>query len=127
MLGDVNIIPTIAVKDLGVAKEFYEGKLGLKVVKDERAGQGVIYKSGNSQILVYTSSFAGTNNATYAAWEVKDIEAVVKELKDKGITFEQYDSIPGVKREGDIHILEDIKAAWFKDPDGNILNVTTGM
>lgn len=127
MLGDSDIIPTIAVKDLKVAKEFYEGKLGLKVVKEERGGQGVIYKSGNSQVLVYTSSFAGTNNATYVAWEIKDIEAVVKDLKNKGITFEQYDSIPGVKREGDIHILEDLKAAWFKDPDGNILNVTTGM
>ncbi len=127
MLGDANIIPTIAVKDLKVAKEFYEGKLGLKAVKDERSGQGVIYKSGNSQVLVYTSSFAGTNKATSAAWEIKDIEAVVNELKGKGITFEQYDNIPGVKREGDIHILEDLKAAWFKDPDGNILNVTTGM
>ncbi len=127
MLGDANAIATIAVKDLSAAKDFYENKLGLKVDKEERAGQGVIYKSGNSRLLVYTSSFAGTNQATTASWEVQDVEGLVKDLEGKGIKFEQYDGMPGVKREGNIHIMDDIKAAWFKDPDGNILNVASGM
>lgn len=127
MLSDANAIATIAVKDLAKAKEFYEGKLGLKAEKEERSGQGVIYKTGNSRLLVYTSGFAGTNKATSASWEVQDVEAVVSDLQGKGIEFEQYDNIPGVKREGAIHNADGLKAAWFKDPDGNILNVASGM
>jgi hypothetical protein len=50
-----------------------------------------------------------------------DIESVVTALKAKGITFEHYD-MPEVKREDDLHIAGDMKVAWFKDPDGNILN-----
>jgi hypothetical protein len=50
------------------------------------------------------------------------VEGVVRALKAKGVTFEHYD-MPDTKREGDIHVSGDMKAAWFKDPDGNILNI----
>ena len=49
-------------------------------------------------------------------------EAVVAELKSKGVSFEHYD-MPGTTLEGDIHVDGDLKVAWFKDPDGNILNL----
>jgi hypothetical protein len=51
-----------------------------------------------------------------------DIESVVQTLKTKGVTFEHYD-LPATTREGDIHVTGDYKVAWFKDPDGNILNI----
>jgi hypothetical protein len=58
-------------------------------------------------------------------WVVgEDIKSVVQQLKAKGITFEHYD-MPGVTREGDVHIAGDMKVAWFKDPDGNILNIAS--
>jgi hypothetical protein len=58
-------------------------------------------------------------------WVVgEDIEEVVQQLKAKGITFEHYD-MPGVTREGDFHVAGDMKVAWFKDPDGNILNIAS--
>jgi hypothetical protein len=47
---------------------------------------------------------------------------VVEDLREKGVTFEQYD-LPDTTREGDIHVMGDMRAAWFKDPDGNILSV----
>jgi hypothetical protein len=50
------------------------------------------------------------------------VEGVVRALKAKGVTFEHYD-MPDTKREGDIHVSGDMKAAWFEDPDGNILNI----
>jgi hypothetical protein len=71
---------------------------------------------------VYRSSFAGTNKATALTWTVDDVEDVVRTLKAKGIKFEHYD-LPETKREGDVHVSGDIKVAWFKDPDGNILSV----
>lgn len=39
--------------------------------------------------------------------------------------FEHYD-MPGMKREGDVHFAGDMRAAWFKDPDGNILSIVSG-
>lgn len=121
MLADNDIAAVLAVKNLEAAKEFYEGKLGLQ--KDGDDPGGIFYKSGNSRVLVYESQYAGTNQATAAGWHVKDLEAVVAELKSKGVTFEHYD-MPGVTREGDIHDWDGkFKAVWFKDPDGNILAI----
>jgi hypothetical protein len=51
-------------------------------------------------------------------------QGVVRALKAKGVTFEHYD-MPGMKLEGDIHIGGDMKIAWFKDPDGNILSIVS--
>jgi catechol 2,3-dioxygenase-like lactoylglutathione lyase family enzyme len=72
---------------------------------------------------VYESKFGGTNQATSATWVVDDIRAEVDELKAKGVTFEYYE-FPGVTYDGDIHVMGSMKAAWFKDPDGNILNIS---
>ncbi|HSX18277.1 MAG TPA: VOC family protein [Candidatus Saccharimonadales bacterium] len=128
MLGDKTAVATIAVKDMDAAKKFYEGTLGLTVDKVDPGGGGNLYKSGDSNVLVYPSQFAGTNKATAASWGVgDDLEKIVADLKSKGVTFEQYDNIPGAKREGEIHTFGDMKAAWFKDPDGNILNLVNQM
>jgi len=102
------------------AKDFYGGQLELKQV-DENPG-GVTYESGGGQLFIYESPTAGTNKATCASWEVEDVEAVVAQLKAKGMTFEHYD-LPGSERQGDVHVMGPFKAAWFKDPDGNILAV----
>jgi|SRR4030088_3169012 len=119
MLGDYDALATIAVKNLSAARKFYEGKLGFKAVHTE-GDQAVMLKSGNSQLLVYQSQFAGTNKATAATWMVKDVEGLAKELKAKEISFEHY-NMPGVTLKGDVHIAGPRKNAWFKDPDGNIL------
>jgi catechol 2,3-dioxygenase-like lactoylglutathione lyase family enzyme len=111
----------LAVKDLGVAARFYEGTLGLSRV-DAEDNEAIVYESGDTTISVYRFSFAGTNKATALTWTVDDVDEVVRTLKSKGVTFEHYD-LPETKRQGDVHISGDIKVAWFKDPDGNILSV----
>jgi len=111
---------------LETAKKFYEGTLGLTQISSE--GQEVIvFRSGSSTIYVYKSQYAGTNQATALTWVVgKDMKGVVRELKSKGVTFEHY-NMPGLTLEGDdIHVSGNMKVAWFKDPDGNILNVING-
>jgi catechol 2,3-dioxygenase-like lactoylglutathione lyase family enzyme len=125
MLGDKDAVANIAVKNLETAKKFYEETLGLTQIGAE--GQEVIvFRSGSSTIYVYKSQYAGTNQATALTWVVgKDIEGVVQELKAKGVTFEHYD-MPDMTREGDIHVAGNMKVAWFKDPDGNILNIING-
>jgi catechol 2,3-dioxygenase-like lactoylglutathione lyase family enzyme len=122
MLGDKDAAANIAVKNLERARKFYEDTLGLTQIGSE--GQEVIiFKSGNTLINVYQSQYAGTNKATAVTWVVgQDVEDFVQQLKAKGIEFEHYD-MPGVTRDGDVHVADDMKVAWFKDPDGNILNI----
>ncbi|MGH9913279.1 MAG: VOC family protein, partial [Nitrososphaeraceae archaeon] len=85
----------------------------------------IIFRSGNSMINVYRSKYAGTNQATALTWVVgDDVGSVVQALKAKGISFEHYD-MPDITREGDVHIGGNMKVAWFKDPDGNILNIVS--
>jgi catechol 2,3-dioxygenase-like lactoylglutathione lyase family enzyme len=122
MLGTKDAVANIAVKNLETARKFYEGTLGLKPV-DAEGEELIVFKSGNSTLNVYRSQYAGTNRATSVTWTVgDDVEGVVRALKAKGVTFEHYD-MPDMKREGDVHVSGDMKVAWFKDPDGNILNI----
>ena len=125
MLGAKDAMATLAVTDMDAARDFYENTLGLSQIEDGPPDpSAVVYRSGSSAVLVYQSRYAGTNQATAASWAVGDgFDAIVQSLKDKGVTFEHYDDLPGTTREGDVHVMGDLKAAWFKDPDGNILNL----
>lgn len=122
MLGEKTSSANIAVKDLEIAKNFYENTLGLKKIQTFEE-EVIVYKSGNSSIVVYRSEFAGTNKATCVTWAVgDDIEKIVSELKNKGVRFERYE-MPNTTLNGDIHVAGGMKVAWFRDPDGNILNL----
>lgn len=122
MLGSKDAAATLAVSDLQRARDFYENTLGLESLQETLGS--ILYKSGNSVLLVYPSEYAGTNQATAATWAVgDDFEAIVQELKTKGTTFEHYDDLPDTTREGDVHVIGDLKGVWFKDPDGNILSL----
>ncbi|HWM29969.1 MAG TPA: VOC family protein [Woeseiaceae bacterium] len=122
LLGNRNAVANLAVKNLDAARRFYEDTLGLAPVEEED-DEVIVYKSGDSVLNVYRSQYAGTNEATAVTWPVgDDIEDIVQALRDKGVTFEHYD-MPGMTVDGDIHVAKDMKVAWFKDPDGNILNL----
>lgn len=122
MLGNRNATANIAVKDLAKARNFYEGTLGLKPAHFE-GEEVIVFASGNTLINVYRSEFAGTNKATSVTWAVGDeIGKLVKALEDKGVPFEHYEW-PGVTMDGHIHVHGGMKVAWFKDPEGNILNL----
>lgn len=123
MLENSDVIATVAVKDLQQAKDFYGGVLGLSQT-DENPG-GVTYTSGTGRVFVYMSPNAGTNKATCANWEVDDLEGIVQQLDEKGVSFEHYD-MPGATRDGHIHDWGGMKAAWFRDPSGNILGLSAG-
>ncbi|MDB5187097.1 MAG: hypothetical protein JWM07_569 [Candidatus Saccharibacteria bacterium] len=122
MLVDSTIFPTIAVSDITKAKEFYGMKLGLKEA-DEHP-QGVTYQCGTGKLFIYQSPTAGTSQSTCAAWNVDDVANAVKELTKHGIKFQKYE-MPNVEVHGYVYALGTQQAAWFKDPDGNILSIAS--
>ncbi len=122
MLGETDAVANLAVKDIDTARAFYEGTLGLTLVSSQ-GHELSVYQSGNTRLNVYRSRFAGTNQATAVTWSVENIESVVADLKAKGVAFEHY-QMPGNALENDVYVHGSMKVAWFKDPDGNILNLT---
>jgi catechol 2,3-dioxygenase-like lactoylglutathione lyase family enzyme len=123
MLGDKRVATTIPVRDPAQARSFYEGTLGLKFSRELPDGSIEYECGGGTSVYTYpTEENAGKSPATLASFEVDDAEATVREMGDKGITFEEYD-MPGLKTEGGIAEVAGSKGGWFKDPDGNILAV----
>jgi catechol 2,3-dioxygenase-like lactoylglutathione lyase family enzyme len=122
LLGKNKVITTIAVHDIENAVDFYENVLGLKRV-GKNVG-GVVFESGGGTIGIYLSASAGSGQTTCAWWTVDDVEATMKDLRSKGVTFDKNYDMPHATRKGDMYLLgNDTKAAWFKDPDGNILGL----
>ena len=122
MLKSARIVPYIPVSNVARARKFYEEKVGLKP-KEEYAG-GVIYECGSgSWVFMYPSAGAGTSKASTAFWAVDDVDAEVRELKNRGVVFEEYD-MPGIKMENSIVSAGGAKTAWFKDTEGNILAIS---
>lgn len=122
MLENAEMMTSLPAKDVERAKKFYKDKLGL-TPKEEIAGNAY-YENAGSKFFIYESGYAGTNQATAACFNVADVKKASQDLKDKGVTFEQYDGIPGVTREGDVHIGDGgFQCAWFKDSEDNIISL----
>jgi catechol 2,3-dioxygenase-like lactoylglutathione lyase family enzyme len=123
MLDSARIGANVPVSDLDEAISFYEGKLGLR--RFER-GEGEPYArfagAGETKLGVYESKSAGQSRHTLASFVVDDVRATVSELQGRGVVFEEYD-MPGMKTENGVATMGDTRAAWLKDPDGNILEI----
>jgi catechol 2,3-dioxygenase-like lactoylglutathione lyase family enzyme len=125
MLAGKDAAAALAVSDMEAAQDFYENTLGLTKAEGAPEDPGaIVYQTGSSVVLVYQSQYAGTNKATAATWAAGgDFDGIVQGLKDKGVTFEHYDGLPGTTRDGDVHTTGGLRGVWLKDPDGNILSI----
>lgn len=122
MLNEFPAAATRAATDMNKAKQFYTEKLGLKVVID--MGQAAEFEAGaGSRIVMYPRGKHNTvGNHTLVTFTVKDIENVVLKMKEKGVAFEKYDA-GSIKTINGVATIGNLKSAWFKDPDGNIIAV----
>lgn len=122
MLGDKEPYATIPVSDIARAKQFYGKTLGFAAERDNEGG--VMYRAGAGRFFVYPSGFRAGGH-TQLSWVVTDIKAEVRELKARGVQFEQYDNIPGLTMvDSVVQSGPEVWTAWFKDPDGNLLGLT---
>ena len=118
----------LPAQDLGRARAFYSEKLGLEPV-EEREG-GLLYRCGGTEFALYESAGAASGDHTQMGFEVEDIEAVVAELRGRGVVFEEYD-FPGLTTVNGIAEIEGNypskgkgeRGAWFRDSEGNMLGI----
>ena len=121
MLTSYPIHPTLPVVDMNRARKFYEEVLGLKLIDAQE--WGVRYECGkDTKLLLYPREATKADHTT-AGFEVDDLEAVVKTLRDKSVVFEEYDT-PNLKTVDGIASIGTVKVAWFKDTEGNIIAIT---
>ena len=107
--------------DIERAKRFYAEKLDLRPVSEDEAG--VIYKAeGGTRFSLYPTPNPNRGGHTQMGFETDNIEKTVGEMRAKGIKFEEYD-MPGLKTVNGIAKTGSVRAAWFKDSEGNVLGV----
>jgi catechol 2,3-dioxygenase-like lactoylglutathione lyase family enzyme len=120
-LSNYRVGAAVAVSDMNRARAFYEGKLGFAAAGDDPDG-GRTYECAEQTTLHVFPSPAGAaaSGATVAEWTVDDLEHIVDELTESGVTFERYDDEQISTNEKGIAVFGDSKGAWFKDSDGNV-------
>lgn len=125
MLKDHDASAIVAVRDMERARRFYAETLGLEPVG--AGGDGpMVFRTGATRLCVYPSEFAGTNQANAVVWGVGEaLESLVADLRRKGVAFERYD-LEGATFADGVRRFGDFRAAWFRDPDGNILHLNSG-
>jgi len=123
MVGATMVVPTVPVSDLARARAFYADKLGLTVLWENpasiRFGCG-----GGSELSVFKRPSTVTEH-TLAHFEVTDVEAAVRDLEARGVTFVDYTEGP-LQTTNHIAQIGPARGAWFRDPDGNFLGIRQG-
>lgn len=112
--------PTIMVTDMARARAFYEGRLGLEVVRE--VAPYLFLRAGSGQVALVARATVTPAAATICAFEVEDLAATLSTLRVRGVVFEEYDlptlrTVDGIAKVGPFH------AAWVRDPDGNTLGI----
>ena len=121
----LNRFPVYAVlpsSDLGKARDWYEERLGMLPTKEEPGGLWYECADG-TWFVIAMSSFAGTAQNTAASFQVVGIEGVIGDLRDRGVVFEEYD-LPGMKTVDGLFASGPFKAAWFRDLEGNVVEIS---
>jgi len=127
MLNRARITAIVPVSNVEAAIRFYGETLGLELVErrdDLPENREAEFRAGDGTLLAYESSGAGQSRHTVAGFRVDDVDAVVPALRERGVVFEEYD-LPDLKTVDGIAEAGGVRAAWCKDPDGNIIAIET--
>ena len=123
MLGEFPAVANIPVTDLERAKAFYSDILGLELAA-EVEGEGLHYQcGGGTQLEVYRTRVGVGAGHTEAGFQVDDIELLVTYLQQRGVVFEDYDLGEGLMTVSGVVSWGEEKAAWFTDPEGNVIGL----
>lgn len=110
----------LPVTDVDRARTFYTESLGLDYAGTNDEGSAMYALDGGTQLVLLPRPDARPSESTAMSFDVDDITAEIGELEGRGVTFEDYD-LPDLKTVDHVCVMGSEKAAWFKDPDGNVL------
>jgi catechol 2,3-dioxygenase-like lactoylglutathione lyase family enzyme len=122
VLSAAPLMAFIPVSDLPSARSFYGEVLGLEV-EAENPCAVILNSDGTLLRLTHVENHL-PQPFTIAGWEVPDIGATIDALVSRGVTFTRYDGVDQDER-GIWTTAGGEQVAWFKDPDGNTLSLTT--
>lgn len=114
----------LPAKDAARARAWYADKLGLKPAQ-EFGDMGAVYDLGGTRVFLYPTQFAGTAQHTVLSFDTDDLAADMTVLRNRGVTFLDYD-LPGLKTVDGVADFGQIRNAWCKDSEGNILGFVQG-
>lgn len=120
MLTHAPMTTILPVKDLARAREFYENKLGLTPGGMQADGKFLFKTNGGATLALFPKPEGTKAEHTAVSFLVGDIVKEVRDLERRGVKFHDYD-LPGLKTVAHVCVLGSEKAAWFSDPEGNIL------
>lgn len=121
MLQNSRAFCSFAVKDLSIARAFYQDTLGIEV-KDHPMGLLELHIVGSEPVIVYAKENHKPAIYTVLNFPVRNVEGTVDVLINSGVTFEQYPEL-GTDAKGISRHDKAPAIAWFKDPSGNILSI----
>ena len=121
MLDSGKMIGFVLTKDYDAARAFYEGKLGMEFVSLDQFA--LVMRVGGHQVRIAKVPEHTPHRATVLGWEVDDITAVAKWLRERGVETDKYPFVDD-KELGIWTAPGGDKVAWFKDPDGNVLSIS---
>jgi catechol 2,3-dioxygenase-like lactoylglutathione lyase family enzyme len=124
-LNDSAVAVMLPIGDADRAQKFYTDQLGLPFRGTNEEGSLMYALSGGAQLMLLPRPDEKPLTSTAMSFEVDDLEHEIAELEGRGVRFEDYD-VPGMKTEGHIATTGSERAAWFLDPDGNVLCVHEG-
>lgn len=120
MLDNVRCYGVLPASDLGRAVKWWKDVFGLD--PDMTDEGGVMFQVGGASVLVYETQFAGTAQNTAWGIDTADFDGDAAALRERGITFLEYD-LPGLKTVDGVAELNGIRTAWFNDSEGNIIAI----
>lgn len=122
MLKNALVETTIPAQDLERARAYYAEKLGLTPTSEGPIGLRYRLADG-TRFRLFRSGGKASGTHTQMALMVEDLVAAVKELRSRGVQFEEYDS-PRLKTTDGIADVGYANAAWFKDSEGNLIGIS---
>ena len=124
-IADAPVSPIVAVTDLARARAFYEDQLGLE--GSPSPGGGWMLRAGEGTTISLLPGVEGAGSVTWpvATFRVDDVHAVVRRLRERGVSFLGRDDIPFDLDDDGVSSQADLAVAWMKDPDGSVLTIYT--
>jgi catechol 2,3-dioxygenase-like lactoylglutathione lyase family enzyme len=124
-LAHSSVATMLPISDAARAQEFYTDRLGLPFEGTNEEGSLVYTLQGGTQLVLLPRPDGQRSDSTAMSWEVADIKAEIRELQGRGVEFLDYD-LPELKTVDHVCVMGAEKAAWFSDPDGNVLCLHQG-